>query len=171
MHVEPAVGAQSFDRLANNRDRLDQQIALDRAAVDGKAFREIQEMRRRVAARSVAGGSQRRLDHRRYRALAVGACDVDGAKLPFGMSERFDDGADVVETEFDPELGEAEQPVEGVVIHYPCAAGSATGAIAAGAVRRRRWRRAHEAKRLGDRRFHLPPIDHEVEHPLLDEEL
>ena len=31
--------------------------------------------------------------------------------------------------------------------------------------------RAHEAQRVGDRRFHLAPIDDEVEHALLEQEL
>src|SRR6476661_1955827 len=52
--------------------------------------------------------------------------------MAFGVIERGDESANVVEAELDPELGEAEQPVQGVLIHYPCAAGSATGETAGG---------------------------------------
>ena len=48
---------------------------------------EIDEVRRRVARRAVAGRAQRRVDHRRDRALAVGAGDVHGSKRPLGMPE------------------------------------------------------------------------------------
>src|SRR5580765_622417 len=35
----------------------------------------------------------------------------------------------------------------------------------------RRLGRAHEPERVGDRGFHLAPIDHEIEHPLVEQEL
>jgi len=55
-------------------------------------------------------GAQRGVDHRRHRALAVGAGDVDRAERAFGMAERRDDGGDVLEAELDAELLEREQP-------------------------------------------------------------
>ena len=52
---------------------------------------------------------QRGVDHRRHRALAVGARDVDRAERALGMTEPVDERGDVVEAELDPELFEAEK--------------------------------------------------------------
>ena len=105
----PSARRPSID-AAHVVDGRDQRVAGDRTAVDDEALREIDEMRRRVARRAVPGGAQRGVDHRRHRALAVGAGDVDRAERALGMAEPRDDGGDVVEAELDAELFEREQP-------------------------------------------------------------
>ena len=94
-------------------------------AVDHEALGKVDEMRGRVARRSVACGAERRVDHRGDRAFAVGAGDVHGAERALGMVESGDDGGDVVEAELDPELFEREQPGQRIV--HTCGAGSVTG--------------------------------------------
>ena len=69
-------------------------------------------MRRGVAAGLQARGPQPALDHRRHRALAVGAADVNRSIGALGVAERRENGADVVEPELDAELFEREEPFE-----------------------------------------------------------
>src|SRR5918993_2962742 len=59
------------------------------------------------------GRAQAALDHRRHRAFAVRAADVDRRPGVLRVAERRENGADVVEAEFDPELLEREESFEG----------------------------------------------------------
>ena len=86
----------------------------DRPAVDDESLGQIDQMGRGVARRSWPAARKRGVDHRRDRALAVGAGDVDGSERPLGMAERVDDRGDVLEAELDAELFEAEELVERV---------------------------------------------------------
>ena len=83
------------------------------------------EMRRRVAAGLEAGGAQAALDHRRHRAFAVGAGDVNRFPGALRMAERREDDADVVEPELDAELFEREEPFERSQRARNCAGGYA----------------------------------------------
>ena len=70
-------------------DRRDQRVARStgRPSID-EPLGEIDQVRRGVARRAVAGGAQRRVDHRRDRALAVGAGDVDRRNARSGWPSR-----------------------------------------------------------------------------------
>jgi hypothetical protein len=81
-------------------------------AIHDKSLGEIDQMRRCVPRRPVAGGAKRRIDHRGDGALAVRAGDVDGPKRSLRMAEAVENRADVVETELDPEVFEAEEIFE-----------------------------------------------------------
>ena len=74
MHLERAVAPQ-IDRPPSRTvgDACDQRLRGDRPAVDGEPLGEIDQVRRGVAAGSVAGRTKRGVDHRRDRALAVRA--------------------------------------------------------------------------------------------------
>src|SRR4029079_16730136 len=87
----------------------DQRVLTHRPAIDHEALGEVDQMRRGVACRAVAPGAQRGIDHRRYRALAVGAGDMDRAECALGVAEPGDERGNVVEAELDPEVLEAEQ--------------------------------------------------------------
>ena len=121
----------------------------DRPAVDDEPLGEIDQMRRRVPRRPVAGGAQRRVDHRRHRAFAVGAGDVHRPECPLGMAEPGDERGDVVEAELDAELLEAEKILQRI---HGASRGSGARLLGAsasrlrrrlGGDRRRRHRRDH----------------------------
>ena len=84
--------------------------------------REIDQVGRGEARRPVAGGAKPGVDHRRHRALAVGARDVHRAERSLGMAERGDQRPDVLEPELDPELFEPEQVVERFHVKSRCEA-------------------------------------------------
>jgi hypothetical protein len=78
-------------------------------AIEGHALLDAIEMGRRVAACLQAGGAQPALDHRRHRALAVGAGNVNRSVGALRIAQRGENRADVIEPELDAELFECEQ--------------------------------------------------------------
>ena len=83
-------------------------------AIDDEPFGEVDQMRRRVAPRAVPGRTERRVEHRRHRAFAVGAGDVNRAKGTLGVIQAVHERPDVLEAELDPDLLEAEEVGERV---------------------------------------------------------
>src|SRR5439155_14478296 len=104
-----AARAKIVDGAANVADDGTQGLDRNRPAVDDEALGDVDEMRRGEARRSMSGGAQRRVDHRRDRALAVRAGDVDRSKRALGVTEARHERGDVLEAELDPELFEAEE--------------------------------------------------------------
>ena len=99
----------SVDRVAHAGHGRVQRLRFDRPAVDDEPLAKIDQVRRRVASRAVAGRAERRIDHRRDGAFAVRAGDVNRPERALRMAEAVDDREDVVEAELDPELFEAEE--------------------------------------------------------------
>ena len=77
LRLQHAFAQQLLDRGLDVGDGGDHRVCRDRPAVDDEPLGQIDEVRRRVARRPVAGRAQPGVDHRRDRALAVGAGDVD----------------------------------------------------------------------------------------------
>ena len=109
LHLQPAVRAQAVDDVTHIRNGGDQGVPAHGPAVDDEPLRDVDQMRRRVARRAMARGAQRRVHHRRHRALAVGAGDMHRPERPLGMAEPRDERGNVVEAELDPELLQAEE--------------------------------------------------------------
>ena len=80
--------------------------------IHDEPFGEIDEVRRRVPSRPVAGGPERGVDHRRYGTLTVRSGDMHGTEGVFRMAESLENRADVLEAELDPEVLEAEEVFE-----------------------------------------------------------
>ncbi len=93
-----------------SRGRAIEDARIDGRAVDGDAFLDAIEVRRRVAAGAIAARAQAALDHRRDRPLAVGARDMNGGPAPVRPIERRQNRLDVVEPELDAERLEREEP-------------------------------------------------------------
>ena len=129
-----AVASQGVHGVADIGHGGDERVLRDRTSVDDESFREVDEMRRGVARRAVAGRAQRRIDHRRHRALAVGAGDVHRAEGALGVAESRDERGDVLEAELDPELLEAEEVGEWIQLRVRRRFGGRRGAGG------RRWR-------------------------------
>jgi len=110
----PAVCAEAVDGVTHVRHDGDERVFGHRVPIDDEPLGEADEVRRRVARRSVARRAQRRVDHRRHRSLAVGAGDVHRAERPLGMAEPRHQHRDVVEADLDPQLLQAEEVGEGI---------------------------------------------------------
>ena len=109
VRLQHAFSQQFFDRRLNVGDGGHHPVCRDRPAFNHESFSQIDEVRRRVARRSVTGGAQPGVDHRRDRALAVRAGNVNRSERPLGMPEAADDREHVLEAELDAELSEAEE--------------------------------------------------------------
>src|SRR5438552_3950912 len=96
----------------DRRNRFVERVGRYWPAVDDEALAEIHQVRRRIPRRSPSRGSQRRVDHRGDGSFAVRARDVNRPVRALGTSETLDDRGDVLESELDPELLEAEEVVE-----------------------------------------------------------
>jgi hypothetical protein len=117
MHRQCAGGLQREHDVPKAVGGPTQLVGRCRHAVDGKPFGQVDEMRRRIPSRTVACGAQDGIDQRRDGSLAVGPCDVDGRVRALGIPESREDGADVLEPEFDAEVLEAEQVLERIASH------------------------------------------------------
>ncbi len=84
-------------------------IPADWTAIDREAFLEIDEVRRRVAARAQSRGTQPALDHRRDRSLAVRAGDDERRVRAIGVAEERDERPDLLEAELDADELERQQ--------------------------------------------------------------
>ncbi len=113
---------QRVDPAVEIGDGRHQRILGDRPVVDGESLREIDQVGRGEAGRAVPGGAKPGVDHRRHRALAVGAGDVHRRERPLGMAQRGDQRPDVLESELDPELFEPEKIVERFHVRFRCQA-------------------------------------------------
>ena len=85
------------DERTERVDAVDHAVLGNGLAVDADALAERDEMRRGVEPDPVAGGFQDRGEHRRYRALAVGAPDLDQPVSLLGAAQRVEEPLDSLE--------------------------------------------------------------------------
>ena len=108
------VGNRGFNRALDLSGGPSHVGRADGPSVDHEALGEIDQMRGRETRRRVARGPQHSVDHRRHGSFAVGAGDVDRSKRALRIAEAREQRADVVESELDAELLEAEKVGERV---------------------------------------------------------
>ena len=85
------------DECAERLDAVDHAVLRDRLAVDADALAKGDQVRRGVEAHAVAGALQHRGEHRRHRALAVGATDLHQAVALLGTAQRVEEALDPLE--------------------------------------------------------------------------
>ena len=105
-------GAQALDLGRMTVNERHNPIRGDGSPVDQEPLSEVDQVRRRIPRRGDAGGHEGLVHHRRDRALAVGAGDVDRGEAALGMIELRAEPRDVVEAEFDAERFEGVETVE-----------------------------------------------------------
>ncbi len=121
--LQRALRAELLDRLADVAGGAAHRRGVHGPSVDDEALGQIDEVRRGIAGRSVAGAAERRVDHGRDRSLAVGAGDVNRPERALRVAEASEQRLYVFETELDPELFEAEQVREMVQLQLRCRLG------------------------------------------------
>ena len=132
------------------------------------ALLEALEVRRGVARAWSPAARSAAVDHRRHRALAVGAGDDDRAEAALGVAERGAEPRDVLEAELHAEALEAEQVVERIRESAPGRDGCGPAPPQAAAARRGR---PPNRRTRDDHVLQLAPIDDHVEHAVLEQEL
>jgi hypothetical protein len=83
-----------------------------RAVADHEPLGDVGQVRGGVAGGADPCGAQRRVSHRRHRALAVGAGHVQGGEAPLRVAERLAEARDVLEPQLDAEGFERGKPIE-----------------------------------------------------------
>jgi len=102
-------------------DAVDHAVFGDGLSVDADALAERDEVRRGVQADAVASGLEDRGEHRRHRALAVGAADLDQPVPLLGAAQRVEEPLDPVEPLAHARVlaaPEGEQPGDGLGVRH-----------------------------------------------------